>query len=125
MNSLDDHFAGLRQEADVLRRRGAPGRAELLEGLAEEFEEVFDRWWQAPLTVAEAAEWSGYSEDRLRALAREDRLPVSRENGRIRIPRCALPRKPGLENCPEPLGRGEEDAVPSREQMARAVVESE
>lgn len=64
-----------REEADLLRRRGAPRQAEALESAAEDLERRLRNWAAEPLTVAEAAEESGYSERRLRELLREEAVP--------------------------------------------------
>lgn len=60
-----------RQEASVLRRRGAISRAELLEGVAEELEELAHDhapdWW----TLSEVQAVRGWSERWLRERARE------------------------------------------------------
>lgn len=56
--------------------------------------EVWRRWWTEPLSVAEAAAWSGYSENHLYELVSRGVLPdVTPEEHRVRVRRCDLPRK--------------------------------
>jgi len=86
-----------REEASVLRRRGASVQADVLEQVANELETRVEAWATQDLSVAEAAIESGYSEDHLRELVRKGRLPDTRpvgSEGRILIRRCDLPRKP-------------------------------
>lgn len=86
-----------RSEASVLRRRGAGPQADALESAAAELERRLDEWEEESLTIADAAEESGYSEDHLRELVRTGRLPDHRppgSEGRILIRRRDLPRKP-------------------------------
>lgn len=87
-------------------RRRAEERAEegaLLAGdklymkVAAELETALREYNNEQLTVAEAAEESGYSEDSLRELVRDGPIPDSRppgSQGRITIKRKHLPRKP-------------------------------
>lgn len=93
-----------RDEARLLRRRGAPRQADVLESAAEDLEDRLGEWLREPLTIPEAASESGYSEDYLRELVREGRLPDSRPPGSqrpISIRRTDLPRK-----VPEPDAEG-------------------
>lgn len=83
------------EEADLLRRRGAPQQAEALESAAEDLCRRLQEWGGQPLTVAEAAEESEYSERRLRELLSEETLPNAGEDGAPRIRRRDLPAKPG------------------------------
>lgn len=87
-------------------RRRAEERAEegaLLDGervyqrVARELEGALEEHRNERLTVAEAAEESGYSEDTLREMVRDGRIPDPRppgSQGRITIKRKHLPRKP-------------------------------
>jgi hypothetical protein len=86
-------------EAEQLRRLEASGQAATLERAADELDAVIREWIAEPLTIREASEESGYTEDRLRALVRGGVIPDARSagsHGEIRIRRCDLPRKPGL-----------------------------
>lgn len=56
LESLADRW---REEADLLRRRGAPLQAETLESVAEELEERLSAWWMEALTLQEAADEAG------------------------------------------------------------------
>lgn len=65
--------------------------------VAAELEAALEEHRNEPLTVSEAAEESGYSEDTLREMVREGPLPDTRppgSQGRITIKRKHLPRKP-------------------------------
>jgi hypothetical protein len=87
----------LRKQAAVLRSYGAEAQATTCERNAADLGERFRTWWLAELTVPEAAEESGYSETRLRDMAREGKLPHKKpggENGHIIFARCNLPRRP-------------------------------
>ena len=87
-----------RVEAATLRRRGAPQQAEALESCAEELEAALREHELEALTLQEAAEESGYSEEHLRRMVRDGTLPAQRNGGtrsHIRISRKDLPKKPG------------------------------
>lgn len=97
MDPLATLAARWRDEADTLRAYGADRLATATERHAEEVEVALRRWWQEELTVADAAQESGYSAERLRELVREGKIPDPRPEGsraEIRIRRCDLPRKP-------------------------------
>ena len=86
-----------REEADLLRRRGAAPLAICMESMAVDLESRIRQWLEQDLSIQEAAEESGYSEDHLRRLVRNEVLPDNRppgSEGEIRIRRCDLPRKP-------------------------------
>ena len=92
-----------RVEAERLRQLEACGQAAALERAADELDAAVRSWMAEPLTIREASEESGYTEDRLRALVREGLIPDVRpagSHGEIRIRRCDLPRKPGLASQP-------------------------
>lgn len=101
-------LARWREDAAVLRRRGADARADLLEQLAAEAEKAVEGWWEAELSVKEAARFSGYSRERIRELVRAgkipDRSPTGAPGAPIRVRRCDLPR--------HPLGTRDPDAMP-------------
>lgn len=94
-DGLRDLAERWRDEAETLRRRGAPGPADALESAADDLEEGLREWWLEPLTVAEAAEEGGYSADHLYAILADGRIPNAGRTGAPRIRRCDLPRKPG------------------------------
>lgn len=114
----------LERLADEWRER-AEERADegaLLDGgklyakVARELEAALREHLNEELSVAEAAEESGYSEDTLREYVRDGRIPDSRppgSQGRIKIRRKHLPRKP-----PEPESP-DLDAVESLEEDLR------
>ncbi len=89
-----------RDEGAVLRRYGQDRLADLCERHADDMEAAFESHAIQELTIAQAADESGYSEDRLRELVREGRIPDNRppgSQGEMRIRRCDLPRKPGAQ----------------------------
>jgi excisionase family DNA binding protein len=91
-----------RVEVEMLRHRGADAQARALESCAEDLEAALRGWTTEELTIAEAAEESGYSADHLRELVRTGHLPDQRpqgSKGRMRISRSDLPRRP---SAPEP-----------------------
>jgi hypothetical protein len=99
--SADRFIAGfvarLRAKAADLRAYGAMDPAVTCERNAQDLEEAFRAWWLAQLNVAEAADESGYSEERLREMARDGRLPHRKgegSRGHITLARCDLPQRP-------------------------------
>lgn len=107
--ALEDLAAEWREEADLLRRRGAPRQADALESAAEDLERRLPEWRLEPLTVEEAVRESGYSRSQLYALLSDGKLPNAGEPGAPRVRRCDLPRKPGHE-APELEGADDADA---------------
>ena len=94
---IADFVRGLQEKAAELRAYGAGDPAQTCEYVAETLEAKFRAWWLAQLTVSEAADESGYSEERLREMAREGTLPYQKGEGKrshIGIARCDLPRRP-------------------------------
>ena len=87
----------LRNQAAGLSKYGAREASTALLQAAEELEAEFQRWWLQELSVSESATESGYSEERLREMVREGKLPDNRSNGSrgpIVVRRCDLPNKP-------------------------------
>jgi hypothetical protein len=94
---VGDFVAHARAEAANLRGYGATDQAQAVERVAQDLEEKFRSWWLAELTVSEAAGESGYSEERLREMAREGTLPHKKgegSRGHLTIARCNLPQRP-------------------------------
>lgn len=83
-----------REEARTLRLYGHEPTAKACERHAEEMEEAVRAYQEETLTVAEAAEESGYSESHLRALLAETKLANAGREGAPRIRRGDLPAKP-------------------------------
>lgn len=109
MNPLKDLLARWKEEAETLHRRGATGRADLMEALAEELGDAVEAWREAELSIEEAAAWSGYSAERIRELVREGMIPDRRPTGarqgtEYRVRRSDLPR--------HPIGKREPDSLP-------------
>lgn len=100
-NSLDTKLESLvkkwHAEAEQFRRRGQDATAVLIESLAEELECDLREWEDERLTIKDAAAESGYSEEHLRRLVREDKLDGERAPGgksHMRLRRGGLPAKP-------------------------------
>jgi hypothetical protein len=94
---VTDFVRELKDKAADLRAYGAGDSAQTCEYVAETLEAKFRAWWLAQLTVSEAAQESGYSEERLREMAREGILPHQKGKGtrsHIGIARRDLPRRP-------------------------------
>jgi hypothetical protein len=92
-------IAQLRAKSAELRAYGAAGPAQTCERNAQDLEDAFQGWWLEELPVSEAAGESGYSEERLREMAREGTLPHTKgdgSRGHLRIARCNLPQRPKL-----------------------------
>lgn len=111
-----------REEAEVLRRRGAPKQAQLLESAADELDERLRQWQAEKLTAPQAAEESGYTAEHLAQLVRDGTIPNAGKPGAPRIRRRHLPRKPGRRPNG---GRASDQTTPSRMQVARSVVDSD
>lgn len=101
--SLHDLAHTWRVEAERLRALEACGQAAALERAADDLEAAVRQWTVELLTIREASQQSGYSQDHLRSLVRDGVIPDARpagSRGEIRIRRCDLPRKPGLASRP-------------------------
>jgi hypothetical protein len=89
--------ASLRAKAAELQAYGALAAARTCERNAQDLEDSFRAWWLESLTIGEAAKESGYSEERLRHMARDGVLPHNKaegSRGHITIARCNVPRRP-------------------------------
>lgn len=97
--------AQLRGEAEHLGAFGAGEASRACSHIADELESAFRRWWLEDMTVAEAREESGYSEERLREMVREGTLPAGRNapHGQLRLRRCDLPRRPRRRSASNPI----------------------
>ena len=82
-----------REEATVFRHRGQEPLAQMAESFAIDLERELHAWLTEPLTLAEAAEESGYSYDHLQHAASDGSIPNVGGEGAPRIRRCDLPRK--------------------------------
>lgn len=101
MTPLKRFIRELRDRAESYGADGALVDGErVYERIANDLEAVLREHRHEKLSVAEAAEESGFAEKTLRRMVREDRIPDSRPPGsqeEIRIQRRDLPRKPGRE----------------------------
>ena len=88
-----------REQAQMMRERGAPDQARLLEHVASELDEALGAGGDDLLTLKQAAAESGYSQDHLGSLVRKGRLENAGSPGAPRVRRSGLPtkdaRKPG------------------------------
>jgi hypothetical protein len=108
-----------RAEAGRLRQLEAIGQAAAFEQLANELETTVATWEDSSLTIREASESSGYSEDHLRRLVRRGHIPSAGRKNSPRISRRNLPVKPHAED-----GSGGQPSVDFRKQIARSVADS-
>jgi hypothetical protein len=100
---VGDFLAKLRAKCAELRAYGASDSAQACEQVAVELEADWHAWWLAGLTVGEAAAESGYSEERLREMARDGTLPHRKGDGtrgHLTISRSDLPRRPKVTGAP-------------------------
>lgn len=91
--TVPDVLARWRDDAAVLRRRGAEGHAALLDGCAAELDAALTAGAAEPVTLAEGARLSGYSVAHLRRLIAGGALRNVSANGRVRVRVGDLPRK--------------------------------
>ena len=82
-------------EAETLERYRDERGAHLCRLHAQELEEAERTAGEELLTLAQASEVSGYSQDHLRHLITAGTIPNAGEKGRPRIRRADLPMKPG------------------------------
>lgn len=118
LNELIERWS---QEAEVLRTHGASEHADALRSATNQLCQTLERWRTEPLTIPQAAEWSGYSESQLRRLVRDGKLSEVGGDGPTQVRRCDLPRHPNRGAVEDSAG----DSIPSEEQMARSVLESD
>lgn len=127
MNALAELAARWRREAETLRAYGATRLADAAERHAEEATAAFRAWWEQELTITEAADWSGYSRERIRELVRAGEIPDRRPTGArqgiaYRLRRADLPRHPIGKRDPDALplpGRSEDEGLSPAERAAQ------
>ena len=96
-----------RAEAELYRRRGMPGRADMAESYAADLETALWEWQLEVLTLEKASAESGYSYSTLQKKLASGELPNVGEKGSPRISRRDLPMKGGSERVR--LDTGEPD----------------
>lgn len=121
-DSLQGLLSTIRHDAAVFRRYGDERMAGVCEQFAEWVEEIVRLGEQEILTLHQAAEESGYSEDHLGRMVRERKIPNAGRRNAPRILRRDLPIKPG--HLPN-RGRHLQLLGASQEQIARAVANSD
>ena len=82
-----------RADADVLERRNAPDLARVYRSVADELDAALRAVDDDTLSLAEAAEVSGYSLDRLRHKVTAGEIPNAGRKGKPLIRRGDLPSK--------------------------------
>lgn len=87
---LGDVAAELREEAKILRRRGAPLQAETLESAADDVEEAVREWWTEALSAEQAARAMGVTRQTVYRKMDRGELPELGGPER-RVRRCDLP----------------------------------
>lgn len=98
LNPLHELVEAWREEADLLRRRGAPHQAETLESTAEELEDRLRELSLELLTLEEAARETGLAYDTMQRKVGSE-IPNAGETGNPRVRRADL--HPWLDE-PEP-----------------------
>ena len=99
VTSLEALAARWKSEADTVEQRYGDGTtAKLLRTLAAELTETLREEADELLTLAEAADASGYASDTLRHRVSDGSIPNSGEPGRPRIRRGDVPTKSGTSN---------------------------
>jgi hypothetical protein len=94
---IDGFVAKVRAKSADLAKYGAEGHAQLCAQIASELESEFHEYWLTELPITEAAKESGYSEDRLRKMVRDNVLPHRKgggTKGHLFIARKDLPKRP-------------------------------
>lgn len=100
MDFARTRIAVWRDRARERREEGADATAALYDKVAGELQADLERFETEELSLADAMEWSGYSEDRLRVLRKEGKTTWTRRD---------LPRKPGAGGSPtSPEQQGDE-----------------
>lgn len=87
-----DPLESIDAEAARLARFGAGDLARVVEATAAQARAALERWWNEPLTVAQAERYGGYSGAQLRLLLREGTIPRAPGGG---MRRRHVPVKPG------------------------------
>ena len=93
---LTDLPATWRDKAGIFRDHAEEPLARAYEACAGELEQALAEDSQAPLTLSEAAEASGYSADHLGRMVRQGKIPNAGRRGAPRIRRADLHGRPGL-----------------------------
>lgn len=83
-----------RKEAELYERRGLTSHAAMARSFADDLENHEREHALELLTVAQAAEESGYTPPHIRRLVEEGRIPNAGEEYSPRVRRCDLPKKP-------------------------------
>ena len=111
-----------RQQATQFREYGMEPVAATHERLAAQLERALARYWDEPLTLAEASQERGLRVDHLGRLVATGVIPNAGRKHAPRILRRHLPRKPGT-LAPPPASPHLEST--SRSQIARSIVNSQ
>lgn len=82
-----------RNDSRRLNKLGQKDTAALITQLAFELEVALDAEARREVTIAEAAELSGYKQDTLRRMIADGQLPARKDGGRYLVAANLLPRK--------------------------------
>ena len=93
-NQLRTLLGRWREEAAILRRRGAVECGDALLSCAADLEAALGQMDDVVLTLTEAQALSGYTSDHLARLVRKGKIPNAGRQGAPRIRRSHLPQKP-------------------------------
>jgi hypothetical protein len=85
-------FAALEALAAELEAFGALEGAHALREALQRARSELEAWWNAPLTLADATVWGGYSDGQLRRLIRDGKITQAPDGG---IRRRDVPVHPG------------------------------
>lgn len=115
LDTLRDLATRWRDESEILRRRGVPGRADLLTSCADELDAYLNEWWLEELTLDEVATETGLAYDTVQRKVSSGEWPNVGKKGAPRVRRRDV-----LPGSPEPgprLVTGEPDLA---EEVLRA-----
>jgi excisionase family DNA binding protein len=90
---VEEYAQELRSQAEMYQRDWLFSHATLLHRVADDIVARAEAYELEELTIAQAAEESGYSPDYLSRAVAEGRIPNASTGKRRRIRRCDLPRK--------------------------------
>jgi len=119
-----EFFARWEERRDWLSQMGgAANAATLIDAMLTEVRTLLKSKDDEVLSLSQASIESGYSTDHLGRLIRNGTIPNAGRRGSPRLRRSDLPVRPGSQNGGVALARPMLHGAPSREQVARAVVE--
>lgn len=112
LGSLEELAASWREDAELLRRWGAPRRGDALERAAGQLEERLREWRLELLSLQQAAEETGLAYDTVQRKVSSGEWPNRGEKGSPRVRRCDV--LPSLEGPTPQLAEEDGDVVDQR-----------